>query len=84
MARAAPTGARSGQAEPATRLGTVPDVLNRALRTLVAAGLIVVERQRIRILDRAGLEARAPLQRSGAKPIKVTALRAWLTEQAGP
>jgi CRP/FNR family transcriptional regulator len=40
------------QAEMATRLGTVPDVINRALRDLVKRGLIDVERREIRILDR--------------------------------
>ena len=49
------------QTEMANRLGTVPDVLNRALRTLVAEGLIEVDRQKIRICDRAGLERRASL-----------------------
>ena len=49
------------QAEMAARLGTVPDVLSRALRTLVEAGLIGVERHQIRILDRPGLERRAQL-----------------------
>lgn len=49
------------QAELASRLGTVPDVLSRALRSLAEAGLIEAERQQIRILDRAGLEARAML-----------------------
>jgi len=44
------------QAEMASRLGTVPDVLNRAL---VEEGLIQVERRRIRILDRPRLAARA-------------------------
>lgn len=43
------------QAEMAARLGTVPDVVNRALRKLALAGLIHVERQQIRILDRARL-----------------------------
>jgi CRP/FNR family transcriptional regulator len=43
------------QAEMAARLGTVPDVVNRALRKLAAAGLIRVERQQIRILDGEGL-----------------------------
>ncbi len=43
------------QAELAARLGTVPDVVNRALRKLAAAGLIHVERQQIRILDGEGL-----------------------------
>jgi hypothetical protein len=42
-------------------LGTVPDVLNRALRNLVEAELIEVERQQIRILDREGLEDRSKL-----------------------
>ena len=43
------------QADLAARLGTVPDVVNRALRKLAVAGLIHVERQQIRILDSAGL-----------------------------
>jgi CRP-like cAMP-binding protein len=47
------------QGEMASRLGTVPDVLNRALRTLVVEGLIEVDRQQIRIRDRAGLQAKA-------------------------
>lgn len=47
------------QAEMAARLGTVPDVLNRALRKLSDEGLIQVERHQIQILNRAGLEARA-------------------------
>jgi CRP/FNR family transcriptional regulator len=47
------------QAELAAHLGTVPDVLSRALRTLADAGLIRVERKQITILDRAGLAARA-------------------------
>lgn len=47
------------QGEMANRLGTVPDVLNRALRTLVAEGLIEVDRHQIRISDRPGLEAKA-------------------------
>lgn len=44
------------QAELAARLGTVPDVLNRALRSLIEAGHIEVERHQIRILDPAKLE----------------------------
>ena len=44
------------QAELAARLGTVPDVLNRALRSLIEAGHVQVERHQIRILDQAGLE----------------------------
>jgi CRP/FNR family transcriptional regulator len=49
------------QAELAARLGTVPDVLSRALRGLADAGLIRVERQQIMILDRTGLVTRADL-----------------------
>ncbi|HUM72094.1 MAG TPA: helix-turn-helix domain-containing protein, partial [Chloroflexota bacterium] len=45
------------QAELAARLGTVPDVIQRALRELENEGFIQVERQHIRILDRAGLAA---------------------------
>lgn len=44
------------QAEIAARLGTVPDVLQRALSSLAADGLIEVERSVIRILDREALE----------------------------
>lgn len=44
------------QAELAARLGTVPDVIQRSLRTLEADGVIAVGRGQIRILDRAGLE----------------------------
>lgn len=46
------------QAELASRLGTVPDVLNRALRRLAEEGLIQVKRHQIQILDRQGLEAK--------------------------
>jgi CRP/FNR family transcriptional regulator, dissimilatory nitrate respiration regulator len=49
------------QAELAARLGTVPDVLSRALRTLADAGLIHVDRRQITILDQQGLTARASL-----------------------
>ncbi len=51
----------STQAEMAAHLGTVPDVLNRALRSLAEAGLIRVERQQITILDPDGLAAKARL-----------------------
>lgn len=44
------------QVELAGRLGTVPDVVQRALGSLAAAGLIQVERHLIRIHDRAALE----------------------------
>lgn len=47
------------QAELAARLGTVPDVLHRVLRTMVEAGLIEVERREIRLLDPQGLTAKA-------------------------
>ena len=40
------------QAELAARLGTVPDVVQRGLRSLEKDGMIQVERQRIHILDR--------------------------------
>lgn len=51
------------QAEIASRLGTVPDVLNRALRSLVRENLIRVERHQIQILDQAGLKSKAGLDR---------------------
>lgn len=44
------------QAEMASRLGTVPDVVNRALRKLSEDGLIHVERHQIQILDKEGLK----------------------------
>lgn len=47
------------QAAMAARLGTVPDVVNRALRSLADEGLIRVSRHQIVILDRAGLAAKA-------------------------
>lgn len=49
------------QAEMASRLGTVPDVVNRALRKLSEEGMIHVERHQIRILDKVGLKAVAQL-----------------------
>ncbi len=49
------------QAEMAARLGTVLHVLNRALHTLEAEGLIAVDRQEIRILDTERLRAKAML-----------------------
>ncbi len=51
------------QAEMANRLGTVPDVLNRALRNLAKDKLIYVERHQIKILDYKGLEAKAGLDK---------------------
>ncbi len=47
------------QAELAAQLGTVTDVVQRALSGLAADGLIEVERNQIVIRDRAGLEALA-------------------------
>lgn len=47
------------QAEIAARLGTVPDVLQRALSNLADEGLIEVERRAIRIRDREKLAALA-------------------------
>jgi len=49
------------QAEMAARLGTVPDVINRALRGMVEEGFIEVERHQIRIVDQQGLKAKAML-----------------------
>ena len=40
------------QAEMASRLGTVPDVVNRTLRKLSEKGIISVERHKILILDK--------------------------------
>jgi len=50
------------QAEMAAHLGTVPDVLNRALRKLAEEGLIEVARHQIHILNRDGLASVANLQ----------------------
>ena len=44
------------QAEMSSRLGTVPDVLNRALRKLAEKEMICVERHQIQILDKDGLK----------------------------
>lgn len=49
------------QTEMAARLGTVPDVVNRALRSLADEGLIRVERHQISVLDKGGLAAKAEL-----------------------
>ena len=46
------------QSEMAARLGVVPDVVNRALRSLVEEGLIEVSRRQIRILNKRGLAAK--------------------------
>ena len=47
--------------EMAVRLGTVRDVLGRALRTLETEGLLKVERQEIILLDSTGLAKRSDL-----------------------
>lgn len=47
------------QEEIAGHLGTVRDMVGRALRAFVDAGLIAMERQRIVLLDRPGLEDEA-------------------------
>ena len=52
----------TNQTELASRLGTVPDVLSRVIRELTKAGLIEMDKQSIRILDRAALSARAMIQ----------------------
>ncbi len=50
------------QAEMAARLGTVPDVIGRVLQKFTEEQLIRVERQRIWILNREGLAAKALLE----------------------
>ena len=50
------------QTEMASHLGTVPDVLSRVIRELTKAGLIEVDKQHIRILDRAGLAGRTMIR----------------------
>lgn len=49
------------QAEMASRLGTVPDVVNRALRKLSEEGLIHVERHQIQILNKEALRTTAQM-----------------------
>lgn len=44
------------QATIAARVGTVPVVVNRAFRSLVEANIIVLDRDRIEIIDRPALE----------------------------
>ena len=52
----------TNQTELAAHLGTVPDVLSRVIRELTKAGLIEIDKQHIRILNRAGLAERAMLR----------------------
>ena len=47
------------QTEMASRLGTVSDVLSRVIRELTKVGIIEMDKQHIRILDREGLEDQA-------------------------
>ncbi len=47
------------QAEIAAHLGTVRDMVGRTLRAFADAGFVQMERQRIVLLDREGLEAEA-------------------------
>jgi CRP/FNR family transcriptional regulator len=49
----------TNQTELAAHLGTVPDVLSRVIREMTKAGLIEMDKQQIRILNREGLQARA-------------------------
>jgi len=52
---------RMTQQEMAAQLGTVREVVGRALAELGREGLILMERHRIVIVDRAGLESKASL-----------------------
>ena len=47
--------------ELSAHLGTVPDVLSRAVRNLTQAGLIAMDKHQIRIINRSGLAERAML-----------------------
>jgi CRP/FNR family transcriptional regulator len=51
------------QAELARHLGTVPNVLNRSLKTLEKENLISVKRHQIEILDLRALQARASVDK---------------------
>jgi CRP/FNR family transcriptional regulator len=50
------------QTEMAARLGTVLDVVNRTMNSLINDGMICVERQRIQVLDQKLLEELANLE----------------------
>ncbi|MCB2160703.1 Crp/Fnr family transcriptional regulator [bacterium] len=50
------------QSELAAHLGTVPDVLSRILREFSKAGLVEIDKQGFRILNRSGLEERAMMK----------------------
>jgi CRP/FNR family cyclic AMP-dependent transcriptional regulator len=60
-AQAGETTQQWTQDEIAAHLGTVRDMVGRALRAFADAGLVRMERQRILLLDREGLEAEAQL-----------------------
>lgn len=55
-------GSWATQTELASRLGTVPDVLSRVMRELTRAGLIEIDKHRIRILNRESLLQQAQIQ----------------------
>lgn len=59
QARADQVSRRWTQDEMAAHLGTVRDMVGRTLRAFADAGLIRMDRQRIVLLDREGLEAEA-------------------------
>ena len=52
----------TAQTEMAAHLGTVPDVLSRVIRELTKSGLIEMDKNHFRILDRKGLTERAMIQ----------------------
>ena len=58
-AEADETARRRTQEEIAAHLGTVRDMVGRTLRAFADAGLVRMDRQRIVLLDREGLEAEA-------------------------
>jgi len=58
-AEAGTVAQRWTQEEIAAHLGTVRDMVGRTLRAFTDAGLVRMERQRIMLLDREGLEAEA-------------------------
>jgi CRP/FNR family transcriptional regulator len=53
----------STQAEMASRLGTVSDVLSRIIREWTKAGIIEMDKQQIRILDQEGLLEQAQTEK---------------------
>ncbi len=59
QAEAGEVAANWTQTEIAARLGTVREMISRTLRSFAEAGLIRIDRQRIVLLDREGLETEA-------------------------